>query len=59
MKAMNDHISGMNDHISDMPSNITAISSNTDKQEEKLTELSSKISMYEDHVYKAIINKML
>ena len=41
-----------------MLSKSTDTSSKTDKQEEKLTKLSSKLSNDEDHMYKVIINRM-
>ena len=46
-------------HISDMLEKLTDTSVKKGKQEEKLTELSSKISTYEYHIDKSIINEML
>ena len=46
-------------HISDMLEKLTDTSFKKGKQEEKLTELSSKISTYEYHIDKSIINEML
>ena len=43
-----------NDHISDMLANLTDTISKTDKQEVKLTYISSKISTYEDCLEKLI-----
>ena len=48
----------LNDHIYAMLKNITDTISNTDKKEQKLTEISSKLSTYEHHMDKVIINKM-
>ena len=42
----------MNNHISTMLDNFTDASSKTDKQEEELTEVLSKISTYEGHMVK-------
>ena len=50
--------SDMKNHISDMLGKLIDTSSKTDKQEEKLTKLSSKLSTYEEHIDKVIINKM-
>ena len=58
MKAMNDHISDMNNHISALLAKLTGTSSNTDNQEEKLTDISSKLSTYEYHIDKVIINEI-
>ena len=59
MKAMNNHITYMraytNDHFSAMIAKLTDKSSKTDKQEEELTEISSKLSTYDDHMNKSII----
>ena len=54
IKSMTDkHHSDMktlNDHIYAMLKNITDTISNTDKQEEQLTDISSKLSTYEDRL---------
>ena len=52
MKSMNEHIAGM-------LAKLTDTSSNTDNQEEKLIDISLKLSTYEDHIGKVIINEML
>ena len=52
MKSMNEHIAGM-------LAKLTDTSSNTDNQEEKLIDISLKLSTYEDHMGKVIINEML
>ena len=44
--------------ISIILAKLTDTISKTDKQEEKLTELSYKLSTYEDHMDNVIINKM-
>ena len=49
----------MNYHIYAMLAKLTDKSSKTDKQEEKITDISSKLSTYDDHMYKAIINKII
>ena len=41
-----------------MIAKLTDKSSKIDKQEEQLAELSSKLSTYEDHMDKVIINKI-
>ena len=50
--------SDMNDHISAMLPKLTDTSPETEKQEEKIIEFSSKLSTYEDHMDKVIINEM-
>ena len=45
--------------ISDMLMKLDDTSFKTDNQEEKLIELSSKLSTYEDHMDKSNINKIL
>ena len=50
--------SDMNNHIAAMLAKLTDTCSKTDNQEEKLAELSSKLSTYEDHMNKVVINKM-
>ena len=44
--------------MADMLAKINDTSIKIENQEEKLTEISSKLSTYEDHIYKAKINKM-
>ena len=44
--------------ISIILAKLTDTISNTDKKEQKLTEISSKLSTYEHHMDKVIINKM-
>ena len=58
MKAMNNHISDINNQISAMLAKLTDKTSKTDKQEEKLTYISYKLSTYEYHMDKVIINEM-
>ena len=50
MKCTNNHISDMKYHITVMLSKVTDTGSKTDKQEEKITGLSYKISTYEYHM---------
>ena len=57
MKAMNDQIFERNFHISDILAKLTDTISKIDKQEEKLTNISSEISTYEEHMHQVIINK--
>ena len=47
---MNYHIYGMNNNISAMLAILTDTRSKKDNREEKLTELSSKLSTYEEHM---------
>ena len=47
----------LNNHISEMLAKITDTSSETDKQEEKTTEISYKISTNDDRLEKLIISK--
>ena len=42
----------LNDHITDMLTKLTDTHSKTDNQEEKLTEIASKLSTYEDRLKK-------
>ena len=49
----------MNENIAAMLAKLNYKNVNTNNQEEKLTDPSSKISTYEDHRYKFIIKKML
>ena len=46
-----------NDHIYAMLINLTDTSSNTDKQEEQLTEISSKLSIDEERLEKLSIKE--
>ena len=48
-------IKTMNDNISAMLQNLTAANSKTYKHKEKFTEMSSKISKYEDLLEKLVI----
>ena len=47
----------LNGHISDMLTKLTNTSPNTDKQEEQLTYISSKISTYKDRLKKLSIKE--
>ena len=47
----------LNGHISDMLTKLTNTISKTDKQEEQLTYISSKISTYEDRLEKLNIKE--
>ena len=49
----------MNEHIPAMFAELTHTSIKTNKQEEKLTDISYKISTYEYHIEKLSINEML
>ena len=40
----------INEHITDMLETLTDTSLKTNKKEEKLTDISSKLSTYEDHI---------
>ena len=46
-----------NDHITSMRATLIDTSAKTNKQEERITELSSKLSTYEDRMEKIITNK--
>ena len=52
IEKLHSDMKSFNDHISAVIKKPTDISSNTDKQEEQLTDISSKISTYEDRLEK-------
>ena len=47
----------LNEHIADMLTKLTNSGSNINKHEEQLTDISSKISSYEDRIEKLIIKE--
>ena len=49
----------MNEYIAAMLAKFTDTIFKINKQEEKLTELSSKLSTYEYHIYKVSVNKII
>ena len=61
IKAMTDkhhsYMKALNDHISDIIAKLSNTSFNTDNQEKQLTDISSKLSTYEDILEKLSITK--
>ena len=54
----NSDTKALNNHMSYMLVKLTDTSSNTKNQEEQLTYISSKLSTYEDRLYKLNITKI-